>query len=174
MSKLPVPDLIVNSVYELTARRLSGLGISLLLLDLDNTLLPYRAKTSPPGLRQWIDSLKEGGVEPFLFSNNRSRRPAAFAASLGIDFVSRAKKPFTGKLKKVMEKKALPRERIALAGDQIYTDVLCAKRAGILAIAVRPICLKNPLRALRFGAELPFRLACRAGEKDCKRRTAND
>jgi len=48
-------------------------------------------------------------------------------------------------------------EETAIVGDQIYTDVLCGKRAGIKTIAVRPISLSNPFHYLRYGAELPFR-----------------
>ena len=53
-----------------------------------------------------------------------------------------------------------------MVGDQIFTDILGAKRAGITALLVEPIALKgNPGRYLRYAAELPFRAAGRRQRK---------
>jgi len=71
-------------------------------------------------------------------------------------------KPGTRVLKRVLAEKGVAPAAAALVGDQIYTDVLCAGRAGILSVLVKPLCLRrNPLLALRYGAEAPFRLAAR-------------
>ena len=47
-------------------------------------------------------------------------------------------------------------QQTALVGDQIYTDVLGAKRAGITAIAVRSIHNHTVWLKLRHLLELPF------------------
>ncbi len=158
MNKLPIPCKSVHDIYEITPEFLREQGIRLLLMDLDNTLSPYIVDEATPELKQWIENLKAGGIEPFIFSNNKGDRPAMFAQQLGLDFVKLAKKPRQGMLQTVLEQKGVRVEETAIIGDQIYTDVLCGAIGGLYTIVVRPILLHNPLHALRYGAEFPFRL----------------
>ena len=54
-------------------------------------------------------------------------------------------------------------DETAILGDQIYTDILCGINCGIKSICVRPICIsRNPLLAIRYFFEMPFRLAYKA------------
>ncbi len=47
-----------------------------------------------------------------------------------------------------------------MVGDQIFTDILGANRAGICSVLVRPIAWgKNPFRRVRYALETPFRAA---------------
>lgn len=158
--KLPVPDLIVRDIYALSPESLNALGIKLLLLDLDNTLASYTSGMQPSvRLRNWIDALCRAGIEPFIFSNSRGRRARAFSEALSVGFLARAKKPGTRALRRVLAQKAVAPVHAALVGDQIYTDVLCAKQAGVFSVAVEPIDLSNPVYRVRYWAELPFRSA---------------
>lgn len=161
LPKLPIPDLIINDIYALTPESLQGWGIELLLLDLDNTLAPYTAMQPNVKLRNWIDSLRHAGIEPFILSNSNGVRASGFSKALSVEYVARAKKPDTRLLFRILAQKGVAPDRAALVGDQIYTDVLCARRAGVLAIAVEPIDLSNPLYRMRYWAELPFREAYR-------------
>lgn len=157
--KLPVPHYMARSIYDLKPEFFTSRGIRLLLLDLDNTLAPYEDRGPAPELGAWLSSMGDAGIEPFIFSNNRGGRPAGFAEMLGIGFIGKAKKPNPGRLLAVLREKRIPHEAAALVGDQIYTDIFCGRRAGILTVSVRPISIKNPLRALRYAAEFPFRIA---------------
>ncbi len=166
MSKLPVPDFMLDTIYDLTPEQFQKMGKSMLLLDLDNTMSPYHLHKPTPALVDWIDRFKQAGIALFILSNNKGERPAVFAKALGIDYVNRAKKPNTEVLEQVLRERKLDRNAVALMGDQIYTDTLCAKRANITAIVVKPICItRNPLLALRYWAEFPFRLTYRIREK---------
>ena len=155
--RLPVPDHMCRDIYALPPAFFTGRGIRFLLLDVDNTLAPYGDESAPPRLVAWVEALKAAGLSLFILSNNRGNRPAIFAEKLGIPFVGRAKKPATSVLTSVLAARGFSPAETALVGDQIYTDVLCARCAGILAVLVRPISLKNPLLALRYGSEAPFR-----------------
>lgn len=157
MPKAPIPDFMADCIYDLNPESLHGMGIRLLLLDLDNTLVPYGTDKAPIALRNWIDALKKAGIEPFILSNNRGHRPEHFARLLSIGFVGSAGKPSTAALRRVLAEKEVPREAAAIVGDQIYTDVLAGKSAGITTFAVRPLELSNPLLLLRYGLEFPFR-----------------
>ncbi len=156
--KLPIPNRAVHDIYELTPDFLRSRNITLLLMDLDNTLAPYSTDEATPALKAWIASMKAAGIEPFLFSNNKGDRPSIFARQLNVDYVKLAHKPKQAALRQVLTQKSTPIERVCIIGDQIYTDVLCGSIAGAYTVVVRPISLKNPLHALRYAAESPFRL----------------
>lgn len=159
MLKAPVPDIVLNNIYELKPGQLIQRGIKFLLMDLDNTLAPYSLDRPTVALLNWTDGIKKAGIEPFILSNNRGSRPEIFAKSLAVDYTGKARKPLTKKLSAVLCQKGYSVQEAAIIGDQIYTDVLCGKQAGILTIAVRPIDMRNPFRALRYILEYPFRRA---------------
>jgi HAD superfamily phosphatase (TIGR01668 family) len=161
MSRFPIPDISVRTVYEITPRLLEQHNISFLLIDLDNTLAPYGLQKPSNKLKDWIMTLKEAGIEPYILSNNRGKRPSQYAEILDIGYIRGARKPRPEKLIELLELKGISKENAALAGDQVYADVLCARRAGIKSILVRPVSIKNPFIALRYGLETPFRSAGR-------------
>ena len=62
-------------------------------------------------------------------------------------------------LKQAMARMGRTAGQTAMVGDQIFTDILGARRMGILALLVEPIQLAgNPGRYLRYAVETPFRL----------------
>ncbi len=152
-----------GSVFELTGESLAQAGITLLLADLDNTLIPYSQDEPGDALRAWLSDLTAHGVRLFLLSNNRKpRRPAHFARRLGIDYLDHAGKPKTGGFFRALERCGATAGESAMVGDQIFTDVLGANRAGVRSILVKPIRLAgNPGRYLRYWAELPMRALSR-------------
>ena len=170
MLKFPIPDLLLNSIYELKPSRLTEMGVTLLLMDLDNTLAAYHTPSPSVSLRNWIDNMKKAGIEPFIYSNSHGDKAEKFARTLRVDFVNRASKPKSKKLTELLRKKGVAPENAAIIGDQIYTDVLCGTRAGIKTIAIKPIDMRNPLLFLRYGAEAPFRLAFKTRRKTAEKK----
>lgn len=157
MSFWPVPDIMKTDIYELTPDVFLQRGVKLVMLDVDNTISPYDEDNASQKLVDWAENMKRAGLELFILSNNRGHRPAVFAEALGIEYIGKAKKPFTKAMKMVLaQKKCLP-EKAALIGDQIYTDTLCAKCVGALAVTVEPIKFTNIFLKLRYHLEAPFR-----------------
>ena len=155
-------DLVCRSILELTAQRLRAQGISLLLADLDNTLVPYSLSMPTPELLDWRTALDRAGVTLFVVSNNRhDTRVAPFCRALGVPYVTAACKPRPDAFLRALESTGLQPEQALVVGDQIFTDVFGARRAGLRAVLVQPIALKGyPLLALRYALELPFRRRC--------------
>ena len=148
---------MLDSIYALSPETLKARNIKLLLMDLDNTLVPYGIDKAGPALLNWTDSMKKAGIEPFILSNNNGPRPARLAIQLSVGFIGGARKPFKKKLISVLRDKKIAAENTAIIGDQIYTDILCGNSCGVFSIAVRPISLRNPLLLMRYGLEYPFR-----------------
>lgn len=162
MSFSPVPKYMFKKITGITPAFLLARGITFLMLDLDNTIASYAENGPSDEIILWADKMQECGVTLFIVSNNRhSDRVAAFARAMEVEYVMHARKPSPLGLKTAMKAAGKLRTESALAGDQVYTDVLAANRAGVVSICVEPIAIGNPLFAVRYGAELPFRAACK-------------
>ena len=149
-----------RDIYELTGEALARRGFTLLLADLDNTLVPYGVPLPDEKLKVWRDDLAAHGVTLFILSNNRHEsRPRVFSDALEVPYIGHAGKPKTPSFYKAMEQQGASKAQTAIVGDQIFTDVLGGNRAGVSTILVEPIRLAgNPGRYLRYAAEWPFRL----------------
>ena len=156
--KLPIPEFSCRDVTEITPALLTENGIGLLMLDLDNTIAPYKTTQPDPAVTAWVRGIKNAGIDLYFVSNSkRPDRVEQFASYLGIGYVKAARKPSAKALFKVMNDYGRPPEACALIGDQIYTDVWAARRAGCRSFLVHPIRFTNPFLFLRYLAEAPFR-----------------
>ena len=141
-----------RSIYDIDPAALARRGIRLLLADLDTTLVPY-------GVRAWTAALERHGVTLFVLSNNRHpEHPSRFSKALGVPFIGHAGKPKQGSFYKAMEQMGRTAKETAIVGDQIFTDILGGRNAGVFTLLVEPIRLAgNPGRYLRYAVEWPFR-----------------
>ncbi len=114
-------------------------GIEALLLDIDNTLAPYEQPEPDEHIRAWLESLREAGIKVAFLSNNHGERVELFSKTLGVPVQYDAHKPLPFRAKKMLKKLGVDRAHTALMGDQIFTDVLCARLTGIRAFLVPPI-----------------------------------
>ena len=114
-------------------------GIRLLLADLDNTIADYLTEVPNETVLNWMKSLSDNGITLAVVSNNKQVRVETFCKPLGIDYYWRSKKPRRGTLFTAIEKAGVKVEETALIGDKYITDIMGAKRAGILSIKVKPI-----------------------------------
>ena len=156
MSFSLLPDLIADSVTFLHPNVLEHRGIRLLMLDFDNTLLPYTTDKPSDAVEAWLKELQNSSVQICVVSNSRKERVKEFCKTYGIPCITDSRKPFPKGIRQCMERYAVPKENCALVGDQIYTDTLGANCAGIQSILVKAIHNHNFWLKLRHVAELPF------------------
>ncbi len=134
------PDEMVSSVTEIEPERLRHQGIRAVLLDLDNTLVPWQRMEVPGEVRQWIERMKQAGLRLCLVSNTRRRRRLeVLAKRLGISYVPRAFKPRRFGLRQALQLLQVPPEQAVMIGDQIFTDVWGGNRMGLRTILVSPL-----------------------------------
>lgn len=165
MGCLLIPDRVKESIYDLSPDALRSAGVRLVLCDLDNTLSPYEETLPSPRLTAWKEALEEAGVTLFVVSNSRkSHRCPDFCEALGVPYVRHAGKPGTKGFRAALARAGVSADQAVMVGDQIFTDILGANRAGIATVLVKPMAWgKNPGRLLRYAAETPFRLLGRRG-----------
>ncbi len=145
MKNLITPDAYVNSIFDITPETLKDKGIYGIILDIDNTLVATHIKEADEKVINFIKTLKEYGIKAIIVSNGRKKRVELFCEPLGIEFLYKAHKPLGGAFKKAAEIMELPYDKVAILGDQLFTDVLGGNLVGIHSILVKPIDLNEPL-----------------------------
>ncbi|MGX6971267.1 YqeG family HAD IIIA-type phosphatase [Vagococcus bubulae] len=133
------PTWMVDKIYNITPAQLKSKGIDAVLTDLDNTLIAWNNPDGTPELLDWIQRMKEANIPVIVVSNNKESRIKRAVESLGLDYVSRAMKPFNKGFKEVEKRYNLPAKHLVMIGDQLMTDVKGANSAGIRTILVKPI-----------------------------------
>lgn len=151
-----LPTYRIASVTELTEEMLTKNGIRLLMLDFDNTIVPYTTDVPTREMAQWLEAMQQSAIQICVVSNSRNARVVRFCDKYGIDCITHAKKPFSKGIRQCLSRYGIPASASALAGDQIYTDTLGAGCAGVRSILVPAICNHNVWLKLRHVAELPF------------------
>lgn len=135
-----IPDRLLDRYTDLTARYLCDRGVKLLLCDLDYTLAPRSVAEPDETLRRWLETMRAADITVMILSNNRSgKRVNTFCASLGIPYVGHAGKPGTRGYREAMQKAGVTAAETAMLGDKLLTDVLGARRSGVLAVMVEPL-----------------------------------
>jgi HAD superfamily phosphatase (TIGR01668 family) len=116
-------------------------------------------------LKEWKEELERLGLTLFVLSNSRrSHRCPDFCKALGVPCRRRSKKPSTLGFMETMARYGVTPEQTVMLGDQIFTDVLGANRAGVAVWEVRPIEFGNLFRLAWYGVELPFRAIAKRRE----------
>jgi len=156
-----LPKLITPCVTDITSEFLRKQGIELLMLDFDNTIVPYTTNQPTVKMAAWLREMAAGEIKICVVSNSRKDRVKTFCGEYSIDCITHAKKPFSKGIRECLGKYGLPESRCALAGDQIYTDVLGANCAGVKSILVKAIDNHNFWLKARHILEKPWIFAAR-------------
>ena len=135
-----VPDYYYDTVYEVTPELLKKHGIKGLILDIDNTLVPYEIPEPTDENVAWLTLMHENGIKTAFVSNNHKDRVELYNKELGCPAFYDSGKPFKKACKRVLDAMGISADEAAIIGDQVFTDVLCGRNAGLkLAILVKPI-----------------------------------
>lgn len=151
-----LPRLVTDRVTDLSPRLLRDHGIRLLMLDFDNTLVPYTTDEPTDAVADWLKAILQSDILLCVVSNSRNDRVKKFCRRYGIDCITHARKPFSKGIRQCLQKYGLPAGECALVGDQIYTDVMGANGCGVVPILVKAIHNHNFWLKARHVAELPF------------------
>lgn len=133
------PDLYLDSIKNINATLLKKNNIEGLILDVDNTLIDYD-RNLVSGAEKWCDELKNEGIKCVILSNSNKRdKVSNVAKSLDIDYIMFAKKPLKSGFKKALNNLKLEPKKVAVVGDQLFTDVWGAKRMKMFSILVKQV-----------------------------------
>lgn len=150
------PGHMTDKLTDITPEFLTQRGIRLLMLDFDNTIVPYTTDVPTAEMEHWLEDMNHSGIQICIVSNSKRNRVPRFCAQRGLDCITHAQKPLSKGIKQCLNRYGIPASQAALVGDQIYTDTLGANGAGVLPILVKAIDNHNFWLKARHVLELPF------------------
>ena len=133
-------------IWEIAPEWFTVHQISVVLLDVDNTLTTHDNPEVPDEARRWIAQMQKAGIKLLILSNNRPERVEPFARKLGLGCIANAAKPLTRGVRRAGERLGVQKRGMALIGDQIFTDIAGANLAGIRSILVEPMNPKEEIQ----------------------------
>ena len=139
------PGEYLDSAYEIDYEGLAAQGYRGLIFDIDNTLVPHGAPADERAVRLF-QRLKELGYQCCLLSNNQLPRVEMFNRDVQVHFIENAHKPSVKNYQRAMELMGTDTGNTIFIGDQIFTDIYGANRAGIRTILVKPIHPKEEIQ----------------------------
>ena len=152
----PLPKLICTALTEVSADLLRKHHIRLLMLDFDNTIVPYTTSTPTPLMENWLKEMCASDIQLCVVSNSKRDRVKIFCDRYGIPCIIKARKPFSKGINECLAKFGIQPGEAALVGDQIFTDTLGANCAGVTSILVKAIDNHNFWLKARHVLEKPF------------------
>ncbi|MGI6709913.1 MAG: YqeG family HAD IIIA-type phosphatase [Bacilli bacterium] len=135
-----IPNDCYENVFQIDYNKLYKSGKRVILMDLDNTLIPYDIFNMNEKIEALFEEIKSIGFKLILISNNSKKRMETFLNGYELPFIYKATKPFKRGFKKALKICNVGDKReIVVIGDQLMTDVWGAKRLKLDAILVKPI-----------------------------------
>ena len=156
-----LPRLIADELTDLTPELLQRQGIRLLMMDFDNTIVPYTTNVPTEKMEAWLRMMAQSEIRLCVVSNSKKDRVRVFCGKYGIPVITHANKPGTRGIEECLAQFGIDRKEAAIVGDQIFTDTLGANGAGVLSILVKAIDNHNFWLKARHVLELPFIFAAK-------------
>ena len=136
MLKQFYPYAYVDSVYAIDYEKLYRAGYRALIFDIDQTLVQH----GYPSTKE-VDALFSGlhalGFKTLFLSNNSDERIQDFTKNIDAQYIPMADKPQVDGYLKALQLLEIDKDQTIFIGDQVFTDILGANRAGIPSILVK-------------------------------------
>lgn len=139
------PKEYVDSTYDIDFEELYKKGYRGVIFDIDNTLVPHGAPADERAIT-FFKRLHALGFCTLMLSNNKEPRVKMFCDSVEAPYIYKAGKPKKDGYQKAMELMGTNTENTLFVGDQIFTDVWGANKAGIYSILAKPIHPKEEIQ----------------------------
>lgn len=132
------PDYEEDSAYGLDYEGFFQQGFRGIIFDIDNTLVTHGAPADDKAIALF-QRLRNIGFSTILLSNNKEPRVKSFADQVGSAYIFKAGKPAQAGYRKAMDMMHTDAGTTIFVGDQLFTDVWGAKKAGIRTYLTKPI-----------------------------------
>lgn len=142
-----------DSAYDIDFYEYYGKGYRGVLFDVDNTLVEHDEPVTIRAI-ELFNKLKEIGFKTCIISNNKEYRVKPFADALESEYVYNAGKPSSKGFIEGMKRMETTGSNTLFVGDQIFTDIWGANKAGIHSILVKPVAKHEEIQiVLKRGLE---------------------
>jgi len=142
------PDFLVTSILDINTDLLRAYGITHLIFDIDETLVPKQGSQLSEEFERHLIKLRKAGISLYIGSNSR-RDLSSIADVIGAKVIAPTLysfKPLKSYYQTMIMETGVEAKYIAMVGDKIINDVIGANYAGLTtflvdAIKRRPSCL---------------------------------
>ena len=131
------PDQMTDSVYQMDWEKLA-LTYQGVIFDIDNTLVPHGAPADAKAC-ELFERIHALGMKTVLVSNNGEARVRPFADKVKSAYLCKAGKPKKEGYEKAVQMMGISAKQTLFVGDQIFTDIWGANRAGLDTVLAEPI-----------------------------------
>ncbi|MBO5145953.1 MAG: YqeG family HAD IIIA-type phosphatase [Lachnospiraceae bacterium] len=139
------PREYLDSAYVIDFEKMYESGFRGIIFDIDNTLVPHGLPADERAAALF-ERLKKVGYKVTMLSNNKEPRVKMFCDEVDAPYIYKAGKPNPDKYKMAMRNMGTDEKSTLFVGDQIFTDIWGANRAGIYSILVKPIHPKEEIQ----------------------------
>ncbi|AUI71468.1 YqeG family HAD IIIA-type phosphatase [Companilactobacillus alimentarius] len=133
------PYIMLDKITDIEIGDLKQLGITTIMTDLDNTLLPWNSNRYDLSLRKWLNQMSKNDIEVMIVSNNSYERVEKAVEELPVSIVARAVKPLPFVIMNHIREEKINPANVLFVGDQVMTDVLAGNMAGLKTVLVKPL-----------------------------------
>ena len=135
----------LDSTYEIDFEQYYQDGYRAIIFDIDNTLVPHGAPADQRAIALF-KRLHALGYQTMMLSNNKEPRVKMFCDAVDAEYIYKAGKPNPANYREAMKRMHTDEKNTLFVGDQIFTDVWGANKAGIYSILVKPIHPKEEIQ----------------------------
>lgn len=133
------PTQMVTHFRDLDLDQLQAAGMTLILSDLDNTLVPNGVIECSNELQDWLYQLAQRQIKLIIVSNNTENRVKKFAEPLGLEYYYEANKPELEIYQHIFTKHNYNPAKAVMLGDRLFTDIYGGNKMGMHTILVEPL-----------------------------------
>ena len=145
MLKRLYPNVYLDSTYDIDFEQYYQDGYRAIIFDIDNTLVPHGAPADQRAIALF-KRLHALGYQTMMLSNNKEPRVKMFCDAVDAEYIYKAGKPNPANYREAMKRMHTDEKNTLFVGDQIFTDVWGANKAGIYSILVKPIHPKEEIQ----------------------------
>lgn len=139
------PDEYLKSIDEIDFEAYYKQGLRGIISDIDNTLVPH-GFPADEHIIKLFRKIHNLGIDTCLISNNKEPRVKPFADAVQSKYIYNAHKPCKKNYIKAMELMKTDKHSTLFLGDQIFTDIWGANRAGIKSVMLEKIHPKEEIQ----------------------------
>lgn len=144
------PDYNVQSLEDIDFEALKADGKSVLMFDLDSTLMPSKSGNYLPKTKELLAKLQQDFTVVILSNNTNQEYIDKVRSVTEFEVISHAHKPDTKVMIDYLKRIGKSTEEAVMIGDRPLTDILCGQNANVTTVLVDSITKDTEHKIVRF------------------------
>lgn len=133
------PDYNVISLFDIDFTELKNNSISVLMFDLDSTVMPSKSGVFPDEVKKLLENLKKDFVVAIISNNKNEAYIEKVKKACDFDVIGHANKPNPKVMQQYLDTLCKKPSEAVMIGDRPLTDILAGKLLGCKTILVDSI-----------------------------------